>query len=92
MVNTDDYNIGVFQDTILIFVENCKEYFDCFYKIMHVNDLAVKIMINCTNFLETLVNMDFEYIMMDTVDKQRGVNNVEWMMLALMCVYGYHFI
>ena len=42
--------------------------------------------------METLVNMDFEYVLVNTVDQDKGVENIQWMIVSLMSIYNYHFM
>ena len=49
-------------------------------------------MIECSRFFETLSNLGFEYFYFDTINKERGKLNMQWLMLQVFSIYNYHSI
>lgn len=91
-VKVESYSLTLLQDLLFLFIENCKKYFEGFHEISTINEHATRILILSTNFFESLVNLGFEYVLIDTVKKQRGISNIEWFMLQLLSIYNYHFM
>jgi hypothetical protein len=87
---TNDYSISILQDIIFRFIENIKFYFESLVPYYQTNETITSCMLSITNFLETLVNLGFDYLIMDTVLTTRGVANIEWIMLQVYNIYNYH--
>lgn len=67
-------------------------YFDYFSQFSQINESAIAICLTASNFLETLANMGFEYLIIDTIYRDRGVEMINWLMLQIYNVYNYHSI
>lgn len=78
---TNDYSISILQDIIFRFIENIKFYFESLIPHYQTNETVTSCMLSISNFLETLVNLGFDYLIMDTVLTTRGIANIEWIML-----------
>ena len=90
--HTNDYSITLLQDLIFRFIENIKMYFDNLMPYYQTNETITTCMIYISNFLETLVNMGFEYMFFDTVTTKRGSSNIQWLMLQIYNINNYHQI
>lgn len=87
---TNEYSVSMLQDLIFRFIENIKFYFESLVPYYQTNEIITASMITISNFLETLMNLGFDYIIMDTVLVTRGVANIEWLMLQIYNIYNYH--
>ena len=89
---TNEYSVALLQDIILRWISNLKSYFEAMQPYYQTNETITSAMIHISNFLETIVNQGFEYLIFDTINQERGVSNLQWMMLQIYNIYNYHQI
>lgn len=88
--DTASYNVSILQDIIYTSIEELQVIYEFFSEYDIYSSGASRIMILCCRYFETLVEIDFEYFIFDTVNKVRGKNNLEWIVLQIYSVYNYH--
>jgi hypothetical protein len=89
---TSEYSVSMLQDIIYRFIENIKYYFETFMEHYQTNETITACMLCISNFIETVCNQGFEYMVFDTVDTTRGLSNTEWVMLQVYSIYNFHQI
>lgn len=86
----NENSVSILQDIIYRFIENIKFYFESMVPHYQTNETITSCMLSISNFLESLVNLGFDYVLMDTVLTTRGRANIEWLMLQIYHIYNYH--
>lgn len=85
----EEYSVTVLQDLIYHFLSNILNYYDLLSPYSNISTAITDILIIVSNFLESLVNLGFEYFIFDTVNKSRGKNNLEWLLIQIYNIYNY---
>jgi hypothetical protein len=89
---TQEYSVSLLQDIVFRFMENLKTYFESLFPYYQTNEAITSCMLCVSSFFETVVNLGFEYLLVDVVNAKRGVANLEWLMLQIYNVNNYHQI
>lgn len=87
--NLQNYTITILQDIIFHFMSNIQNYYDLLSPYTSLSTSITDTLILISNFMESLVNLGFEYFIFDTVNKSRGKNNLEWILIQLYNIYNY---
>ena len=85
----DDYSPTILQDLVYFFISNIQTYYDLLSSHSHISDVVTDILILISNFMETLVNLEFEYFIFDAVNLNRGQENLQWLLIQLYSIYNY---
>ena len=84
-----EYSITILQDLVYHFISNTQNYFDMLVTYSPISTTVTDILILISSFYESLTQLGFEYFLLDSVNRVRGKDNLEWFLIQLYNIYNY---